>query len=314
MADNKPTIIIKKIKKGGHGHHGGAWKVAYADFVTAMMAFFLLLWLLSAVPSKNLHGVAEFFTPTLGLKDNAGIGFEGGATPSSEGKKRGEWTNDAIIFGAPPSGQVVKLAGSSLKLKEAEDSKNFTQLENDLYKAIHENPELREYKENVLIEQTPEGLRIQITDKDKKPMFALGTAILEPQAKKVLARIAELIRYLPNYISITGHTTSTGVEKENYGNWELSADRATVTRRFLIASKLDPEQVTKLIARADQEPIDPHHPDAPENIRIAIVLLKNSILPYQKQVATDLDLKMKEESEAPESGTSNSLEKGVAPK
>jgi chemotaxis protein MotB len=276
--------IIKKIKKAGHGHHGGAWKVAYADFVTAMMAFFLLLWLLSSVPSKNLQGVADFFTPTIGLKDQQGIGSMGGASPVEEGAKRGEWTNNAIVYGAPPSGPVVKMTATTLQIKETVEAKNFTQLEHDLYKAIHENPELQQFKENILIEQTPEGLRIQIMDSANRPMFEASNAKLLPHMKKILSYLAELIRYMPNYISISGHTNSYRYDpKASYGPWELSADRANSARLFLIQSNLDPEQVTKIVARADQEPIDPKKPDEARNMRISIILLRDAVLPDQKQ-------------------------------
>ena len=288
------NTVIKKVKKGGHGGaHGGAWKVAYADFVTAMMAFFLLLWLLNAVPSTQLQGVADYFTPTMGLKDQMGIGFDGGNTPKTKGKQKGEWTNNAIIYGSPPSGAVVK-ADDTAETQAEVEAKNFSKLQNDVYKAMQDGNgnTSNDMQDSMRIEQTPEGIRIKIMDKNDKSMFEPGTATLEPYAKNTLAKIAKIARYLPNYISISGHTSTTSFgSTNNYDPWELSSMRANETRKFLISSGMDKEQIARIIGKADQEPLDSQDPSNIANMRIEILILKNTILPYQKRAAPeDADL------------------------
>jgi chemotaxis protein MotB len=281
-------IIIKKIKKGGHGgHHGGAWKVAYADFVTAMMAFFLLLWLLSSVPQEKLKSLAEFFTPTIGIRDQMGIGFEGGSAPNApKGVKDNAKIAPAIVFGAPSPGPIVKVPDSIKNPVVEQDTKNFTSMQHDLYKAINENPELKEFSESIIIDQTPEGLRIQLLDQDKRPMFLPGTSTLQPYTKKILEIVAKFIRYLPNYISIDGHTAKDH-NPGTYDNWELSSQRANSARKFLVDGNIDPEQILRIVGKSDQEPFDVKDPYAPRNMRMGIILLRNSILPYQKQIAPE---------------------------
>jgi chemotaxis protein MotB len=225
--------------------------------------------------------------PTVGLKDQMGIGFEGGQSAAAkEGTEQAKSASAAIVYGTPSSGPVVSMPKTAQVKMDAIDAKNFTSMENDLYKAIHENPELKEFNESIIIEQTPEGLRIQLLEKEKRPLFVPGTDNLQPYTKKALAIIAKFIRYMPNYISIDGHTASD-INNKDYDNWKLSADRANATRKFLEESNsLDREQIIRIIGKADREPIDPKNPTALRNIRIAMVLLKNSLLPYQKQAAT----------------------------
>jgi chemotaxis protein MotB len=286
MSEGGGDIIIKKIKKGGHAAHGGAWKIAYADFVTAMMAFFLLLWLLSSASEETLKGVAEYFTPTIGLKDEMGIGFDGGQGDSEDGKKKeGKADASAIVFGAPTQGALVQVPDSAQTKADQIDAKNFTSMENDLYKAIYENPELKEFDESILIEQTPEGLKIQLLDSETRPMFVKGTTELQPYTKKLLQMITRYIRYLPNYISIAGHTSSevTGP----LGNWELSSARAEATRKFLVSGQISPEQVYRVVGKGDQDPIEPKNLYAPRNNRLSLLLLKNTLIPFQKRAVPE---------------------------
>lgn len=289
MAD-KDSVIIKKVKKGGHGgHHGGAWKVAYADFVTAMMAFFLLLWLLNTASKDKLKGIAEYFTPTIGLKDQMGIGFQGGISSQEEGDKKNDSSQNAVVFGVPTKGQMINTKKHIDTQNDTMDQQNFTNIENDLYKAIHENPELNQFKEKVVIDETPEGLRIQVLDNEKRPMFEPSTAILQSYVLSLLNKITQLIKYVPNYIAIAGHTNSVkpngiGIAEDN---WILSAARANSTRVFMVQSGLDKEQVARVEGKADQEPFDIKDPDSPRNIRLSIILLRNSILPHQKKSAPD---------------------------
>jgi chemotaxis protein MotB len=283
------NIIIKKVKKGGHGHHGGAWKVAYADFVTAMMAFFLLMWLLASTPQEKLEGIADFFTPTVGLKEQKGIGKEGGISPKTKGTKKSDATDSALVFSTTASGAIVKNPDNRTQAEEENEAQNFSKTEHDLYKAIEKNPDLKEFKDSILIEQTPEGLKIQLLDQQKKPMFQPGTSIMQPYAENILKKIARIIHFLPNYISIAGHTNSERFSRRKTGdNWQLSSDRANTTRRLFVDNKLiDHEQIARIVGKAEQEPLDIQHPEEARNMRIEILLLRNSILPFQKRSAPD---------------------------
>jgi chemotaxis protein MotB len=295
MADNglKPSIVIKRIKKGGHGHHGGAWKVAYADFVTAMMAFFLLLWLLSSQPQKKLQGIADYFTPSIGLRDMKGIGFEAATSAGAVNTSQNTKGNDAIIYGSEYKGTVVKVPETAQKNNEKIDAQNFSSVSKDLYKAIHDNPDTQNMLNSVKIDETPEGLRIQLLDQDKRPMFIPGTYTLQDYTKKILILVAKYIKFLPNYVAISGYTSKDLIPAANtLDNFELSAKRANATRIFLVDGWLDPEQIERIIGKADQEPIDPDHPNSVSNIRISLTLLRNSLFPFQKQAAPN-DMSMK---------------------
>jgi chemotaxis protein MotB len=306
MANNlKPSIIIKKIKKSSPGHHGGAWKVAYADFVTAMMAFFLLLWLLSTQPTKKLLGIANYFTPTIGLRDQQGIGFEAGTTANDKDTSKHTKGNDAIIYGSEYKGTVVKVPETALKNLEKIDAKNFSSIAHDLYKAVHDNPETQNMQNSIKIDETPEGLRIQLLDQDKRPMFIPGTYDLQPYTKTILKLIAKFIRFMPNYVAVSGHTSKDKIPNPNsLDNWELSAKRANVARKFLVdEASIDTEQIERIIGKADQEPLDEAHPDSPNNIRISLMLMRNTIVPFQKQAAPDSALFDKKDSSSADGST-----------
>ncbi len=287
---NKPgtTIIIKKIKKGGHGHHGGAWKVAYADFVTAMMSFFLLLWLLTATPVENLKGLADYFSPTLGLQGKLGIGFAGGRAPDSEGQSQGNWASLGLIFGSPPSGPIIKFPDKDNLTNDDNQNIEFGKVKDEVTKTLSGDQKLNEFQDSILIEQTPEGLKINIMDTENRPMFKEGSAELQDAAKKILAKIAGLVKDIPNYLQITGHTASiTYAKDDNYGNWELSAERANSARRYLVKAGVEPIQIARIMALADQEPFDIEQPEAQKNNRVTITLLRKTMLAYNRQPAPE---------------------------
>jgi chemotaxis protein MotB len=281
------VIIVKRIKKGGEGHHGGAWKVAYADFVTAMMAFFLLLWLLNAVTEEQLNGVADYFTPIAASTRESGAGGMLGGQAVGEGASESRTGSTAAVVLPPPS---IGAGGDDMsdsqpeksqeedqvaKMVEAKQAKEFEQAATDIKKAISGIPELAPMAASLLIDSTPEGLRVQIVDQDKVDMFAPGSANLYPKAKEILAQIAKVIRKMPNKISISGHTDpSIAVDPSGYTNWELSSDRALATRRALLDGGLDDKQIDKVIGRADKDPLDPGQPRSPRNRRVTIVLLR----------------------------------------
>lgn len=282
-SNGNQTIIIKKINAGHHGHHGGAWKVAYADFVTAMMAFFLLLWLLSSVSSEKLSGIAQYFEPTVGIAGQKGIGFEGGQSKSEEGTNSFE-RQAGIEYGVTQKGDIISNPerGTEVKLEEIENQK-FAIVEGELKKAIVSDSQLSQFQDSIAFEITPEGLQIRITDQDKFPMFKENSAELETYTKNILIKIVSLIKYSPNHISIAGHTDAdqTSMPK-NYTNWELSADRANSTRRFIVEQGISPDQIARVIGRADTDPIDPANPNSSRNRRVTITLLRNSIMPFNK--------------------------------
>jgi chemotaxis protein MotB len=311
-------VIIKKIKKGGHGgHHGGAWKVAYADFVTAMMAFFLLLWLLNVTTDVQKRGIADYFEPTITSKSNSGAGgVLGGLTVGSPGSEtvplsqpnfspaqtamrqpnEGEDGNEGGNAGSDPNqdnnnsgagqnnssgagpAQNKKLTEAQFQKEAAEhEEQRFEQAKKALQDAVKDSPELQALAKNLVIDETPEGLRIQLVDQDKTPMFPLGSADMLDQAKQLMKLVAQAIGKLPNKISITGHTDSTQYALgAKYTNWELSADRANATRREFLNDGVPTDRLSRVIGMADQDPINKTDPSDPQNRRISIVLQRQN--------------------------------------
>lgn len=309
MAKSSATpILVKKVKKDGHGvHHGGAWKVAYADFVTAMMAFFLLLWLLNVTTDVQKRGIADYFAPTTASRSlNGAGGVLGGLVIGSPGSQTVSMSDSAMTLTRPSTGELndgddaddggttkeqdttsdaaltrvqakdgKELTDEELQQEvEQREEKRFERAEKALHDAVQQTSELRALANNLLIDRTPEGLRIQIVDQDKTPMFPLGSADMLDPAKKLLALVTQVIQKLPNRISITGHTDSTQYAfGAKYSNWELSADRANASRREILADGLPAERIFRVVGMADQEPLDKTDASAPQNRRISIVLL-----------------------------------------
>ncbi len=288
-------IIIKKIKKGGGGHHGGAWKVAYADFVTAMMAFFLLLWLLNVTTDEAKNAIANFFDPThpaISSSQSGAGGVLGGLSVTTEGAM----AQMAQPVTAPQSSGASRAAtktGESgtdnpeyseaeleqLKREfEKEEAERFEEAKKEIEEAIKDSPELQELMKNVMMDITPEGLRIQIIDQEGRPMFASGSAEMYDYTRKLMEKVAEIILKMPNEISIRGHTDSIPYGPgAKYTNWELSADRANSTRRILQASKVPETRLTDIMGKADRENLVTDSPKDPRNRRISIILLKETL-------------------------------------
>ena len=312
-------IIVKKIIVEAHaGHHGGAWKVAYADFVTAMMAFFLLLWLVSQVPTEKLSGLADYFTPTAGLKGQVGNSGKGGQGREEEGILKDGGSTPNIVYGAPDNfGDIAKAAETNKeteneyegaefedapefeiptaakekievsendaeKIEEALEKKRFEEIAENLKAEIEKTPELAEFAQNLKIDQTEQGLRIQITDLDGVSMFQSGDSELNINAEPLLAKVSELLQSVDNKISIIGHTDSVPFNgKPNYSNWELSADRANASRRFLLDTGVNNTRIYKVEGMADSLHFMPENPEDPQNRRISIILMKKSIAPVK---------------------------------
>lgn len=268
MTEKAGPIIIKKIKKGGHGHHGGAWKLAYADFVTAMMAFFLLMWLLAFVPEEVLKGIAEYF-------DNPW-------KPSMTG---GKGTGDAtsIIDGGGEditrSRGQVKLTNEGAKdiVTEAseEDNQQLEALKARIEALIATNGLLSQFRNQIKIDITAEGLRIHVVDEEKRPMFTLANAKMEPYAAQILDLMAPIINELPNKVSIAGHTDAYPFpgNGKSYSNWELSADRANAARRELINGGLLEDKIMRVIGLAASVHLNPDDPFDSANRRISIIVM-----------------------------------------
>ncbi len=303
MSANEQPIVIKRIKKVAGGHHGGAWKVAYADFVTAMMAFFLLLWLLSVTTPTQKMGLAEYFTPTIGIKDSMGIGVKGGLHSSEKGKSKNDLVAVGLVVGQVKQGDVssdpnsvkgesdpdAESSSKNEKVEIAEDSE-MQAAEQDIKQSM-EQDELKDYKNNVLIQDTPEGLKIDMIDDAKKPMFVPGGAVLTEIGKKVLDSMARMIVKTPNNISIKGHTDSpSATQNPQYTIWELSSDRANAARRMLASTQLEPERVVKVEALADKELLVPQEPSSPRNRRITITILRGSYFRDPKAIPTTRSL------------------------
>lgn len=283
-ADGKaPVIVIKKIKKGGHGHHGGAWKVAYADFVTAMMAFFLLMWLLNATTKEQKEGIAEYFdpTPTIVSSSQSGAGgVMGGLTVSPEGARMAD--KQPVAPSNQPPTQSAKsakeLTDEQLETEtKKRENRSFDQVKREIEQAIA-NSDLKDLAKNLKIDMTPEGLRIQIVDQDGASMFPSGSAKPFAKTEKLLATVADIIRDTPNDISIRGHTDGAPYsEGADYTNWELSSDRAHSSRRVLLSNGINPEKISNVVGKADTDHYIKNNPMDAQNRRISIVLLRKSL-------------------------------------
>jgi len=276
--DKKRPIIVKKVIKKGGGHHGGAWKVAYADFVTAMMAFFLLLWLLSTSSKATLEGISEYFTPTTGVQDGQGIGFKGGSTDAISGAAKTNMATPGVVTGRAPPGTVAGNPDQQAPVDADKEDNLFKEGASAVTQAFNESKALQPYKDNILVESTPEGLKIDITDTDKFPMFDTGTDRLTKHGQIILGKMADILKRMPNYMSVSGHTDGSSAEagRADYGNWELSSDRAQASRRFLAKSGMEAERFKRVVGLADKELLVPSEPRSPRNRRITLIMLRGS--------------------------------------
>jgi chemotaxis protein MotB len=332
-------IIVRREEGGGHAHHGGAWKVAYADFVTAMMAFFLLMWLINATTEEQRRGIADYFNPTNVLSradsgsgrpfggqtpnDNASLMSTTGTIEVQPGKRpvvmdideddsqtpaepvprregppgQEDAENARLVLRTPPGalvGPEQPRGGPAAEPSPEQRPENVgeTELRQELAKrereafeaaaeqireAVRSDPALADLGRQLLIEQTPEGMRIQLVDAERQPMFALGGAAPNDRARALLQRVAQVIQRLPNAISITGHTDSTpfrgGGERSN---WDLSTERANVTRRLLVDAGVADNRIKSLAGHAERDLLIPEQPTAAANRRVSITLISQA--------------------------------------
>ena len=360
-------IVIRREEIIAGGHHGGAWKVAYADFVTAMMAFFLLMWLLNATTEEQRRGLADYFTPTNVLSQgSSGNGrIFGGRTPYERGEMVSDRGAESVVPGqaeqvndqddpefdrapnastrgaaedqrrpegrepdpgggqgtrateqagrraggggttataaqtqAQALGQAQRLANAgsgantpagahgvagrpiddaSLRAEiERRERESFEQAAEQIREAVSNDPQLRDLSPQLAIDQTPEGLRIQLLDEDRVPMFATGSAVLHDRARALLMKIAPVIGRMPERLSISGHTDATPFRGSDRSNWELSAERANATRRLLVEQGVAEARLRSVTGNADRDPLLPGDPFAAANRRIAITVLRDT--------------------------------------
>lgn len=285
-------IVIKKVRRiVGGGHHGGAWKVAYADFVTAMMAFFLLMWLINTTTPEQKRGIADYFAPASVSQSNSGSGgLLAGTALATEGARHSSGSpidrltprsvsspareNREGADGNPDDPEDLTLDDTAARRRD--DA--FSKAEVSIRQALQDLPDIAELSRHILIENTPEGLRIQIIDQEGRSMFDPGTARPNERAAKLLRAIAGPLLQLPNRLSISGHTDGLGGDSEV--NWQLSAGRADATRAILQAEGLPSDRVFQVSGRADADPLFPDDPTLPGNRRVAITLLREApVLP-----------------------------------
>jgi chemotaxis protein MotB len=336
------AVIIKKIKKGGHGHHGGAWKVAYADFVTAMMAFFLLLWLLNATTDAQKRGIADYFSPTLATKSltSGSGGVLGGRTMTEDGSQANSTAppSVAVELNKPPDiddednadtpGKIRNLdenlsnsAGNPnaatpkpnpndrandlqanklsaddksvleqmgvgpqnldklsdaqvQKLEASREERQFKEAEHELHQAIQSEPDLQPLAQNLVVERTNEGLRIQLVDQDKTAMFPLGSSDPDDAARKLMGLVSRVIEKLPNKIAITGHTDATPYRGTDFDNYDLSVERARAMRHALLSHGTPGDRIETVQGKGATDPLLKDDPGAAINRRVSIVLLR----------------------------------------
>ncbi len=365
-SDQAPIIIIKKKKVVGHGgHHGGAWKVAYADFVTAMMAFFLLLWLLNVTTDEQRGGIADYFNPAAIAHSASGAGGVLGGTSVSEPGPMSSPSSPASTFDSlpgrpeaaedsenmddgssddineedalgaserpvdqkffnanrPASDEELEFIRNTRDLSEEEmeflmaasdqspeqmaylrdaraigdeelnealaerEQRRFAEAEEALRQAIQAVPELADLSDSLIIDQTPEGLRIQIVDQERLSMFPIGSAGMFDRTRQLIGLVSRAIAGLPNQISIKGHTDSTPfVSGAGTDNWELSSDRANASRRALIDAGMSRDRIADVVGKADTDHLFPDDPDSPRNRRISIILLRETPLPASSAI------------------------------
>ncbi|MDD2913991.1 MAG: flagellar motor protein MotB [Gallionella sp.] len=276
---NKKPIVIKRVKKVVGMAHGGAWKIAYADFVTAMMAFFLLMWLLGSVTAGDLKGISEYFKTPLKVALTGGSGSGDSSSILKGGGQDLTRASGQVKMGdLPPEKRIINIKANTQSLSKAEREKELNKLKElkaNIEKAIDNSPKLQQFKKQILLDITSEGLRIQIVDEKNRPMFQIGSAELEPYTREILHEIGMMLNEVPNKISISGHTDAAlyGGGNRGYSNWELSADRANASRRELIAGGMSDEKIIRVVGLSSAVLFTKEDPLNPVNRRISMIVM-----------------------------------------
>jgi chemotaxis protein MotB len=288
-------IVIKKVKKVvGGGHHGGAWKVAYADFVTAMMAFFLLMWLLNTTSPEQKQGIADYFAPASISSSTSGSGGILGGTSLGDDGAKADGKMSVIQQMAPEAptetnkdGQSTASASldsaSEQALRDAlakKEQDSFASAAQSLRQSLQDMPELAELSKQIMIDQTPEGMRIQLIDQEGRSMFKENSREPNDRAKILLRAVAKVVNQLPNRITVSGHTSSNALGRKADSDWSLSAERADSSRRVLLNAGVADDRIYQVSGKANSEPLYADDPTLAGNRRISIVLLREKpVLP-----------------------------------
>ena len=315
-ADNQQPIVVKRIKKGGGGAHGGAWKIAYADFVTAMMAFFLLMWLLSSTSEEDKKGISDQFQNPLKLSMLGGEGsgtatslIPGGGedlTRSIGEMARGNYKeprkpNEVKIVPADsmtPAGQAAALDPQARAVfqeraeQERVERMRLQSVKAQLEAVIEASIDLRPFKQQLLLDLTSEGLRIQIVDELSRPMFDTASAEMKPYTRTIVRAIGQVLNQLENKVSISGHTDAAQYAggARGFSNWELSANRANASRRELIAGGMDERKIMRVVGLASTIPLDRSDPYSPINRRITLIVMNKRTEESILQAGNDIDV------------------------
>lgn len=277
-ADSKQLqpIIVKRIKKSGHAHHGGAWKIAYADFVTAMMAFFLLMWLLGSTSKGDLQGIASYFSSPMKVALMGGMGSGNSSSVVPGGGTDLNKSNGQVRKTDSNSPSKSKTDAEAQKAERArEDAQRMAKLQQKINSLIANQPKLREYRDQIRLQITPAGLEIQIFDDQNRPMFDTGSALVKPYMRDILREIGAALNGIENRVTLAGHTDAApyGSGDRGYSNWELSSDRANASRRELVAAGMPDEKLARVVGLASSNLLDPAHPFGAMNRRISLIVM-----------------------------------------
>ena len=273
--DSQQPIVVKRIKKGGGGHHGGAWKIAYADFVTAMMAFFLLMWLLGSTAKGDLKGIADYFQAPLKVALSGGSGSGDSSSVIQGGGEDLSRTHGQVKRGdVEAEKKTINLQRLRADFERAEKQR-LESLKGELEALIEATPALKQFKNQLLLDLTTEGLRIQIVDEKNRPMFDSASSELKPYTRDILREIGRALNKVENRVSLSGHTDATPYAggDRGFGNWELSTNRANASRRELVAGGMDDGKMIRVVGLASTVLYDKSDPHGAINRRISIVIL-----------------------------------------
>lgn len=288
--DEKPVIIVKKKVYAG-GHHGGSWKVAFADFVTAMMAFFIVMWLLATMPQEQLGGISEYFRNPSIVEGRSAVMAPGAMGPGGAGDAPVQ-IFDAVAPPDPTTGEgAAPMTEEQIEAEAREiEKRRLEELKDQLQQAIETSPTLQAFKDQLLLDITPEGLRIQIVDQRNRPMFDVGSHRLQSYTIGILNELAPYLQSVPNRISISGHTDATPFAGDDtgYTNWELSADRANAARRALIAGGLGADKIARVVGLASSVLFDRENPANPINRRISIIVMNKAAEDAAAEAQSDI--------------------------
>jgi chemotaxis protein MotB len=277
MAEKKlQPIIVKRIKKAGHAAHGGAWKIAYADFVTAMMAFFLLMWLLGSTAKGELQGIAAYFNAPLKVAMLGGDGAGNSSSVIPGGGNDLSKVHGQVRRSDSDESKNRRMSPEQMRAEMArQDAARIKALQAKIDAVITANTLLNEYRSQIRMDVTPDGLQIQLVDDQNRPMFDSGSALVKPYMRDILRGIGSSLTEVENRISLAGHTDAVPYSnsERGYSNWELSADRANASRRELVAAGMPDAKLARVVGLAASDLLEPESPRAPANRRITITVL-----------------------------------------